>query len=267
MQIITYPSDRSSMTDSGPFQLGNKRLFELQKTTVDQYKDEWVNKKGLFAPGGVGRLTNYALSLGLDVDCMDASSVCEGICKQEYPSVNYIKANYMVPIHGYDYIFFEDLVYTLPMISSVAHAINNWQTMMVQIYPKNKSYSIYRFNSDYLDDYFYQYEETGKKYIRNLLSNGTVNIWLDPKELQDLEVENIDLDLNLPLPKFEHLPKHNLKYTAIAYTESKKDNNIRLRLFNAGFSKNFQTNQEVILPPAVPERATYRTSGWIQETS
>lgn len=267
MKIITYPSDRSSMTDSGPFQLGNKRLFELQKSFVDQYREEWSNKKGLFVPGGVGRLTNYALSLGLDVDCMDASSVCEGICNQEYPSVNYIKANYMIPIPGYDYIFFEDLVYTLPMISSVAYAINNWQTMMVQVFPKTKSYSIYRFNSDYLDDYFFQYEDTGKKYIKNLLSNGSVNIWLDPIELKDLQIEKINLDLNKPIPKFEHLPKNNLKYTAIAYTESKKDKIVRLRMFNSGFSKNFQTNEEVILPPTVPERKNYRSSGWSQQIS
>ena len=251
------------MTDSGPFQVNNKRLFELQKSYVNTYKDEWINKKGLFVPGGVGRLTNYALSLGLDVDCMDASSVCENICKQEYPEVNFIKANYMKPRDGYDYIFFEDLVYTVPMIPSVAYALHNWQSRMVQIFPTSKSYSVFRFNSHYLDEVFYQYEITGQKYVNKLLSNGTVDIYITPEEVEDLYVETFILDLNKPLPKFDHLPYDNKKYTAIGYTDHKDIK--RLRLFCSGFHKNFQTNQEVILNPAIPERQNYRRSGWNDE--
>lgn len=265
MEVITYPTNQSSLSDSGPFQVNNKRLFEIQKSFVDMYKNEWFNKKGLFVPGGVGRLTNYALSIGLDVDCMDASSVCEKICKQEYPKVNFIKANYMKPRNGYDYIFFEDLVYTVPMIPSVAYAIHNWQSRMVQVYPASKSYSVYRFNSEELDVKFYQYETTGQKYINKLLSDGSVNIYIDPNEVEDLYVETFILDLNKPLPKFDHSPYNNKKYTAIAYTESCDKDRIRLRLFCSGFHKNFQTNQEVILNPAIPERQNYKGSGWNDE--
>jgi len=266
MEIISYLTDKSSMTDSGPFQINNKELFELQKSFVNEHKDEWSDKKGLFAPGGVGRLANYAISIGLDVDCMDASVICEGICKIEYPKVNYIKANYMLPVEGYDYIFFEDLVYTLPMIPSVAYAVNNWQNKKVQIYPKFKSYSIFRFNSSILDESFFQFEETGKKYTNSLLSSGGVNVWLNLTEVEDLHVEKFTIDLNKPLTKFQHLPVSGLTYTAIAYTESSSKDRIRLRIFNSGFNKNFQTNQEVILPPSVPERSNHRSISWLDNT-
>ena len=31
MEVITYPTNQSSLSDSGPFQVNNKRLFEIQK--------------------------------------------------------------------------------------------------------------------------------------------------------------------------------------------------------------------------------------------
>jgi len=266
LEIILNHTENSSLTDSGPFQLGNKWLFNYQKSIVDKYKHEWLNKKGLFVPGGVGRLANYAISIGLNVDCMDASAVCEGLCKLEYPKVTFIKANFMQPIDGYDFILFEDLITTLPMIPINAYAINNWQNERVKIYPKFKSYSIFRFNSSILDDRFYQFEETGKKYVNKLLSTGSVVIWLNPSEVEDLQIEKITIDLNKPLGKFTHLPFDNLKYTAIAYSESSSEDKIRLRLFNSGFNKNFQTNQQIVYSPSVPEKSNYRSIDWLSNS-
>ena len=253
MLISHRETSKSAMTDIGPFQIDFSKSFQLQKSYVDQHLNEWKDRKGLFALGGVGRLTNYALSLGLEVDCMDASTLCEGVCKREYPNVNFIKANAMTPVSSYDYLFLEDLIYGFIPTSFWGYLINNWQMYNVPIYPKYLSYNVYRFNSQELDERFYLPEETARAYIKKVLTYGHTDIYFCENELTDFTKEVINIDLNKPLPVIAHDPHEGKKYTILSRCTTNPNDVVRGKIFNSGYRKNFRTNQIVIDPPYVPE--------------
>ena len=253
MYINHRESSKSTMVDIGPFQIDFSETFDKQKLYVNKYFNEWKDLKGLFALGGVGRVANYALSLGLDVDCMDASTLCEGVCKREYPNVNFIKANAMNPVPSYDYLFLEDLVYGFIPTSFWGHLINNWQMYNVPIYPKQLSYTVYRFNSQELDERFYLPEETGRAYIKKVLTYGLTDIYFCENEITDFTKEVINIDLNKPLPLIAHEPHEDKKYTILSRCTTNPHDVVRGKIFNAGYRKNFRTNQIVVDTPYVPE--------------
>ena len=73
------------------------------------------------------------------------------------------------------------------------------------------------------------------------------------KILTDFSKEVISIDLNKPLPSISHEPYEDKKYTILSRCATSPNDVVRGKIFNAGYRKNFRTNQIIIDPPYIPE--------------
>jgi len=256
MQLSVYSEKQTAMTVGyGPFSLSTRSAFQTQCRLLDQYINELVGKRVAMLPGGIGRLTHYAREHGVDATCIDASELCEGLCKLEYPSVPFLLEDMSVPRESWDACFLEDAPFALNP-EALFKLATNWQKHAT-VYPLVYTYSVVYFNSSALDDQFDAVEPTGAQYFKRILHSGTSKVLIRPSELEDFIIETYEIDLNQPIKPMRHRPKSDYQYMGIGLFV---DETWKLKLWCGGFECAFSSNEEYRLMRAVPERISLSTS-------
>ena len=213
----------------------SKLYLEINSKRIDKLLDELHGKKVLFLYGGIGRLTNYARSIGIDAYCMDLSKMCEDVAREYYPSVPFIRADNSYPQKGWDAIFIED-TNCLDNLKYLKVA-SLWQDYAT-IYPKTITSYTYRFNSKEIDDTFDVPETIGIEYFKNLLDYGHIQLHVDKNEIEDLEIEEHTFDLNAPLDSINIPPNTTHSYQGIGQLEWRQYPNtdkLDMAIYNKGY--------------------------------
>lgn len=250
---VQLTEDSVATVGRGPFLLGHKRNFEFQKSElIDKNIDKLRGKKVIFIPGGTGRLTHYAQTLGVDAYCLDASSVCRAVCEKNYPSVPFLQKDMTYELEGFDYAVFEDVQWHLPRNDSLK-AVANWQKV-TKIIPESVSYKVIHFDSDDLDNYFGYVEPEGKAYFKKQLKSGIVTSYCKADELVGAKIQKYSIDLNKPLGSFSHKPDANFTYMGILDDADPEQTNLVIRIHNDGMDYNYNSNSRLIVPVGIPEK-------------
>lgn len=241
---IVVPRSRLSngmiSIDRASYGLNTKLWHEINSKIVDELIDELYSKKVLFLHGGIGRLTNYARSIGIDAYCLDLSKMCETLARENYPSVPFIRADTSNPQKGWDAVFIEDTNCGPEHIKFLKTA-SVWQDYAT-IYPKTLTFYIYRFNSKYIDEAFNVPEVPGKTaraYYKKILDDGHVRIKMDKSEVEDLEIEEHTFDLNAPLNTSVYIPPNTThSYQGIGQAQWRMypdTDKIDMAIYNKGY--------------------------------
>lgn len=238
---IVVPRSRLSngmiSLDRASYHINSKLYLEINSKRVDKLLDELHGKKVLFLHGGIGRLTNYARSIGIDAYCLDLSKICETLARENYPSVPFIRADTSNPQKGWDAVFIED-TNCGPGNTKYLKTASVWQNYST-IYPKTLSFYVYRFNSKKIDEAFDVPEAGGRAYFKKILEDGHVRIKMDKSEVEDLEIEEHIYDLNRPLnTSVNILPNTTHTYQGIGQAQWRMHpdtDKIDMAIYNNGY--------------------------------
>lgn len=243
--LIKASLDTASHIACGTWEPGCYSIFLKGKELLDNNIDILYNKKVIFLPGGIGRIANYAHSIGIDAYSLDISNLYEKLSKSVYPNINYIKANMSIPLPSYDYAIFEQ-AFSGGFKSNLLIDINNWQKV-TNILPSVYSIFVYRCNSTILDNIVYAPEEAGRAYYKKAMTNGSIAFFGNYSELEDLEIEEIIIDTNKSIPNLNIKTAPNKKYTLIGRPFNKsrvisQDTFLKAKIYNKGYKQSFQNN-------------------------
>jgi len=243
--LIKASLDTASHIACGTWEPGCYSIFLKGKELLDNNIDILQSKKVIFLPGGIGRIANYANTIGIDAYNLDISYLYEKLSKSVYPNIKYIKANMSVPLASYDYAVFEQ-TFGGGFKSNLLKDINNWQTV-TKILPNTYSIFIYRCNSTILDNIVYAPEQEGQAYYKKAMSNGSIAFFGNYSELEDLEIEEIVIDTNRPIPNLDIKTDPSKKYTLIGRPFNKsrvisQDTFLKAKIYNKGYKQSFQNN-------------------------
>lgn len=250
---VKLVKDSVATAGRGPFTLGHKGNFEFQKKDlIDKNIHLLKGKKVIFIPGGAGRLTNYARSLGVDGYCLDASFVCKAVCEKNYPDVPFLLKDMSYEMEGFDYAVFEDVQWHLPLCDSLL-AVVNWQKV-TKIIPDTVTYKIIHFNSTYMDETFGWVEPEGEIYYKKQLKLGIVTHYCNLEDLDNYQIEEFSIDLNGHIGKFEHLPNPNFKYMGVLDDHDPSSKTKIIRVHTEGLGYDYNTNSRHVVPLGIPEK-------------
>ena len=250
MYIKVTPNSNTAMTAGwGPFYLETQKAFNQQKSQLNLYIHELKNCRVAMLPGGIGRLTHYARTQEIDAWCIDASKICQGLCKQYYPSVPFLLQDMSIESYDWDACFLEDNIHTSNP-SLILKLATNWQKVC-RVYPKQYTYYILRFNSAQFDEQFDSVEKIGQQYFNKLLSSGEVNATCSLSDFDTYDLETITVDLNQRIDDINYQPLPRYKYTAIARKTSIDQWSIRF--WNSGYKDTISINSRHVLPKNIPE--------------
>ena len=237
---------------TGAYYEGTKETFEYHKKYLDTIKDKIINKRIVFMPGGVGRVANYALSLGVDAYSLDISEIYQEICHRNYPNVKTICDNMMNTHSGFDFVYLEDQRNASPLSKAFVHTVNNWQKY-TKILPEVWTYKVVHFNSDWYKDQFSTFEPEGQMLLKKALKSGHVNAAFTPNEVEELEIETFEINLNAPINSFFH--KQKKQFMGFLNGASSSDiNKIAVRLYCADFDISYRSNKPIVLSPWNPDK-------------
>lgn len=248
MYFRSSPSEKTRLSHmAGVAYYNQVDTFEVQQKILDPYLSELKGKRGVFLPGGIGRLTNYAISKGIDAHCLDLSKICEGLCKKYYPDVPFIRADMSFEREGFDFAFMEDLAWH-GFSSEELKIVVNWQKVCT-IYPKEINYKVIRFNSSIYEKVFAAPEEDLQRYFDKQLNSGVLDVYFNLDELDDYVIEEHTINTNNYIGTIEHLPDSNYKFLGIGNVSPKIWNSFEFsfRLHCSGYRKNFATNSRHII--------------------
>ena len=237
--IILRASDTVAHISMGTWEIGNNLIKNRATSIIDLHLPELVNKKVVFIAGGAGRVANYAAHKGIDSYNLDISEIYKTICANNYPKVNYIKANMCFPLEGFDYAFFED-AFCRGYTPQFYETINNWQKV-TKILPLSHTLYVYRFNSKIIDEYLTTDESEGRSYIRKCLIEGKIQVFCSTNDVFDLDIEEIKFDLNNSMEGIVIEPYQDKKYTVLGKPYFQK-NTIRGAIYIKGVNDVFLKN-------------------------
>ena len=224
----------------GTWEIGSNLVKNRATSIIDLHLPELVNKKVVFIAGGAGRVANYAAHKGIDSYNLDISEIYKTICANNYPKVNYIKANMCFPLEGFDYAFFEDCFTNRGYTPQFYETINNWQKV-TKILPLSHSLYVYRFNSKTIDEYLTADESEGRSYIRKCLVDGKIHIFCSTTDVFDLDIEEIKFDFNNSMAGIFIEPYQDKKYTVLGMPHFQK-NTIKGTIYIKGVNDVFLKN-------------------------
>ena len=243
--LIKASLDTASHIACGTWEPGCYSIFLKGRELLDDNIDILYNKKVIFLPGGIGRIANYAHSIGVDAYNLDISYLYEKLSTSVYPNIKYVRANMSIPLPSYDYAIFEQ-AFSGGFKTNLLIDINNWQKV-TNILPSTYSIFVYRCNSIILDKMVYAPEQEGQEYYRKAMANGSIDFFGNYSELEDLEIEELIIDTNRPIPKLNIKTDPNKKYTLIGRPFNKsrvisQDTFLKAKIYNKGYKQSFQNN-------------------------
>lgn len=236
----------------GAFYDGTKETFEYHKKYLDSIKAKISNKKIVFMPGGVGRVANYAFSLGVDAYSLDISEIYREICQRNYPNVKTICDNMMNTHSGFDFAYLEDQRNACPISKAFIHTVNNWQKF-TKILPEVWTYKVVHFNSDWYEEQFSTFEREGQLILNKALKSGYVNVAFTADEVNDLEIETFEINLNTPINSIFHAQKKQFMGFLNGASSSDK-NKLGVRLYCTDFESSYLSNKPIVLLPCNPDK-------------
>ena len=238
---LTYSNSESTpYISQGAFHLNFAESFEFNKMIIEQKQSELVKKKVLFVTGGVGRLANYAASLGIDSYSLDINPNYAEICRKNYPSVTPIVGDMLKPMKGFDYIFLEDAFNSTPPDFQFFQMVNHWQNLG-KILPWFLTIQPISFNSSLIDEYFSLIEPEALDEINNYFNSGSMELWtrLDELDRYNTYTKFIDLGDYIKHLKFEKDESFNYFGFICNITRSTDKSYIRIKLKNNGVDQKF----------------------------
>jgi len=254
--LIKASLDTASHIACGTWEPGCYSIFLKGKKLLDDNIDILHGKKVIFLPGGIGRIANYANTIGIYAYSLDISYLYEKLSTSVYPNIKYIRANMSIPLPSYDYAIFEQ-AFGGGFKTNLLIDINNWQKV-TNILPSTYSIFIYRCNSIILDKMVYTPEQEGQAYYKKAMSNGSISFFGNHSELEDLEIEEIIIDTNKPIPNLNIETNPNKRYTLIGSPSNKsgmtiEDTFIKTKIYNKGYQHSFVNNTMDIRNYRLPE--------------
>ena len=228
---------------NGVWAVHSNPTFTLQKTLIDSYIQEIINKKVLFITGGIGRLASYAARLGVHATSLDYNPLYKQLGNKYYSNVTHITADaFYYPVDTYDYIFLENCIKCTYYSNTLLNYINNCRKV-VKILPKTMNTNIYRCNSSILDDSFYCEELEGTLYTNKALDLGGIKLLANHIDLSNLTTETLTFDLNKPMLSINITPSKNKKYTILGGPYMANDDSFKGFIFNKGYKYNVQVRE------------------------
>ena len=241
--IVPSATSKFDHIRNGIWAIHSEPTFTLQKTLIDSYIQEIINKKVLFITGGIGRLASYAARLGVHATSLDYNPLYKQLGNKYYNNVTHITADmFYYPVDTYDYIFLENCIKCTYYDNTLLNYINNCRKV-VKILPKTMNTNIYKCNSSRLDDLFYCKELEGRLYTNKALDSGGIRLLANYSDLDDLTTETLTFDLHKPMLPINITPSKNKKYTILGGTYMTSDNAFRGFIFNKGYKYSVQVRE------------------------
>lgn len=211
---ILRNKDTLLSTGWGSFNLYHAHFFKQECDAVKLLSPVLKQHKVLFLPGGVGRLANYAQSLGIDATSIDASKVQETIHRRNYPHTPFIRGNMYQIRDEFSAVYIQRLGVTYPpMLHAIPAFVWNPHAL---VFPQSVQYYVIYFNSEALDVATQCIEPEGEQYMKRILAEGNILVTLQDHEIPDRKIETYTLNLRDAPPIINHKPDNRYQYMMIS---------------------------------------------------
>ena len=240
MHLTCGNSETTTHVSKGAFHLNIKDLLAYNKKVLHSRLPELVGKKVLFMTGGVGRLANYATSLGIDSYSLDINPVYAVVCKKNYPNVTPIVGDMFKPLKGFDYIFLEDAFNTVPVDFLFFQMVNHWQ-MVGKILPWDLKIQPISFDCSLLFDYFSYIEPDFITGINDYFNSGSMELWTRLDELDRYNTYETCIDLRTQIRHLKFQKDESFDFFGFIcnITRATDKSYVRIKLKNDGVDKKF----------------------------
>lgn len=233
---LTYNNSENTVHISkGAFHLNFAESFEFNKMIIEQKQNDLIGKKVLFMTGGVGRLANFAASLGINSYSLDINSQYAEICRNNYPEVTPIVGDMLRPLKGFDYIFLEDAFNSTPTDFQFFQTVNHWQKAG-KILPWFLTVQPISFSCSLLDEYFSSVEAEALDDINDYFNSGSMELWTRLEELDGYITHTKFLDLRTQITHLKFQKDDSFNYFGFIcnITRSTDKSYLRIKLKNNG---------------------------------
>lgn len=246
---VTQNARTAMCAGFGPFYTGAISCFQDQCALLDECVDELRGKRVAFIPGGVGRVANYARSLGIDAHVIDCSKLNEQLCKRNYPEVPFHCQDMSQESDEWDAVFFEDMYIAKPL--QTLRLAANWQRVC-SIYPKTFCYDTVSFDSETLHNQMQGVEPEHTAYIQAFLRRGEARIVTSLDQFDEYEQKTHCINLNQTLSDVNHEPGPH-EFFAIGFVKSGSQD-FTFYIYVDGIHERVISNQRWQFDLDAPER-------------
>jgi len=166
------------------------------------------NKKILCLGGGIGRNADQLRQFGCQVTNSDIQKKYVTLGKSLYPNIEHIEYDYeQSPLEGYDYVVIENFWGNRCCWRNTIELANKWKNTS-EIIPNSYEYKIYKFDSDVISTYYKQKEKIGNIFVQDKLQKGVIEGKICKRDVQNLEVETVFLNLQNPILEIDTCDTH-----------------------------------------------------------